>query len=422
MGDIIEKSRQLDLDILLLSDPTIITNLTSIIDTIDAEYKLTRANDISTLTSQCERLKIFIEGVNESIGTLQERVTKMSQSQATVRRTLLSMEQNDIELESQDLTTQKLMMDFANEYKLLYMLFWVKIAIGVVLIYFLYTPFNALLLIGTFVTLILLFYLYAFFQEAVSSTLSLNSGKELIGSTVIKEDCPPPVVYCPDGVTVANADKSNCTALPEYCADGVTVANADKSNCEAVIPLPQYCEDGVTVANADRSNCVTDFGYCPDGFMAKVDVLGTNCLTLEEVMGLQWWQQWWFTLIICVFAFVGLAFISFRVFNDGAAIFWFYDDEEIWKKPYILLIVFAVVGTCIDFLIYRYYSIGGDGNGKGAIPVEEVPWFKTMWFFFIVTMVCIYLLFQQQNTFKKQSSDYARLKTEGRIGGRIDDA
>jgi hypothetical protein len=136
------------------------------------------------------------------------------------------------------------------------------------------------------------------------------------------------------------------------------------------------------------------------------DAAGSNCPGSQSTF----WRQWWFALIICIFAAGGLGFMAFRYSTDGAAAFWQYDGDQPYKHPMLFLFVFALAGTCIDFLIYRYYSIGGDGNGKGATPIEAVPWFKTMWFFFIVTMVFIALVNNQFWAHKTYSAAYQKLQ------------
>lgn len=104
---------------------------------------------------------------------------------------------------------------------------------------------------------------------------------------------------CPDMITAANANKTNCSPLIDGCAgtefgcclDGVTDSNENGTNCAAIVggcSATEYgcCANNVTAANENRTNCTpmiggcsgTKYGCClgSDKF-AMFTAAGTNC-------------------------------------------------------------------------------------------------------------------------------------------------
>jgi hypothetical protein len=68
---------------------------------------------------------------------------------------------------------------------------------------------------------------------------------------------------CPDGVTAANADQSNCTATSAapygYCSDGVTAKTSETDVCQTTVGPPMCWNVHNLGANVGKCTKIDDF-------------------------------------------------------------------------------------------------------------------------------------------------------------------
>jgi hypothetical protein len=160
-----------------------------------------------------------------------------------------------------DPTSKRMMLDYADEYKVSYVVVCAKAVIFVATLAVIYTPRNVFLTFATTAVVVLVWYTWAFliefFRNLHPKEVKLKDRK------------------CPDG-TPSNATGSNCK---DTCPD--TTANTFMS-CEQS-PFG-CCPDGSTSPDAEMKGCPpplacgsTEFGCCPDRLSERTDAEGSYC-------------------------------------------------------------------------------------------------------------------------------------------------
>ena len=162
-----------------------------------------------------------------------------------------------------DATSRKMMLDYAEEYKISFLVVWAKVVIVIVATYLMWSTQNMFYTLATMVAVVIVWYTWSF------------------------------IVHFFTGRNPSGGDK------PRTCADG-TAANATGSNCSSTcptvenVPINLYmsceesvngcCSDGMPSMHEDLTKCpaartcaATEFGCCPDGETDRVDIHGTNC-------------------------------------------------------------------------------------------------------------------------------------------------
>lgn len=163
-----------------------------------------------------------------------------------------------------DLTSKRLLLDYAEQYKLSYIVICAKAALFVAVLSFIFTWRNAVLTAATSATVVIVWYTWHF-------VLSFFTGRRPSGGDTTKGK------LCPDG-TASNATGSNCDTCPStksVVAVGYTSCSKTPFGC---------CPNGMPSNDADGSGCgpplacaSTQFGCCPDGLSARTDASGSQC-------------------------------------------------------------------------------------------------------------------------------------------------
>jgi hypothetical protein len=264
-ADIKETKKAVELDLQFLSDETPVKDLRKEQKALEKSYKNTYERyqigraDIQDFQDLDDQLVRVAETAYTAVAQLRKKITATEAQQKKTKNAADALRL----AETADETTERLMMDYANEYQALYVALWVKAVLFVVFAALLYTPANAKLFAAAFFLLIVVKY-------AVGLVQYIDANRRL-GSDVVGKTCADmPDGCCADGVTAKiDSSGSNCTvaASPVACSNG-------EYGC---------CPDGLTArTDLNGSNCAdwcsaTDFGCCPGDMVAKTDASGSNC-------------------------------------------------------------------------------------------------------------------------------------------------
>ena len=212
---------------------------------------------------------------------------KIEKSKETLEKVKLASENNFT-----DATSRRMMYDYAENYKLAYILVWAKVLLAVTLLYLMRSRQNFLLMAVVFVIVVLLWYFWTMIKHF------------LMGRTPKGGDTSDGKL-CADG-TPSDATGSNCSTSPTQppnvymaceetpfgcCPDGMPSPAADGVGCAAALSCASStygcCPDGLSArTDASGSTCdytyfgdctASKFGCCPNGGV-KQDELGSNCM------------------------------------------------------------------------------------------------------------------------------------------------
>lgn len=241
------------------------------------------------------------------------------QKQVESAKSTLALLSGSVDGGFKDLTSQKIMLDFAATYKVLYIVVCCKVVLFFVVMAYIFTARNAFLTFATFVAVVVVFYTWTFivnFFEGNNTGGGDVSGKLCADGTesnATGSNCPPkppapqepyiscdlsPFGCCSDGTPSKTAERKTCaqplacgSTVYGCCPDGLTDRNDENgTNCEweyfsTECADTQFgcCPNGLTKINAEGSNCtsasvcgISAFGCCPKGELRE-DVAGSNC-------------------------------------------------------------------------------------------------------------------------------------------------
>lgn len=161
-----------------------------------------------------------------------------------------------------DATSRKMMLDYAEEYKISFLVVWAKVVIVIVATYLMWSTQNMLYTLATMVAVVIVWYTWSFIVH-------FFTGRNPSGG-----DKPR---TCADG-TAANATGSNCSTCP-------TVDNVPTNlymSCEESVN--GCCSNGMPNLHDDLEKCpaaracaASKYGCCPDGDTERTDINGNNC-------------------------------------------------------------------------------------------------------------------------------------------------
>lgn len=162
-----------------------------------------------------------------------------------------------------DLTSKRLLLDYAEQYKQAYIVVCAKAALFVVVLSFIFTWRNVFLTAATSAAVVIVWYTWHF-------VLSFFTGRRPRGGDTTKGK------LCPDG-TASDATGSNCSTCPEKAAVAVGYTSCAKTPFGC-------CPNGRPSNDADGSGCgpplacaSTQYGCCPDGISHRTDASGSQC-------------------------------------------------------------------------------------------------------------------------------------------------
>ena len=163
-----------------------------------------------------------------------------------------------------DLTSKRLLLDYADQYKQSYIVICAKAALFVAVMSFIFTWRNAFLTAVTSTAVVIVWYTWHFI-------LSFFTGRKPEGGDTTNGK------LCPDG-TASDATGSNCNTCPSTkAAVPVNYMSCSKTPFGC-------CPNGMPSNDADGSGCgpplacaSTQFGCCPDGLSARTDASGSQC-------------------------------------------------------------------------------------------------------------------------------------------------
>jgi hypothetical protein len=161
-----------------------------------------------------------------------------------------------------DATSRKMMLDYAEEYKISFLVVWAKVVVVIVATYLMWSTQNILYTLATMVAVVIVWYTWSFIVH-------FFTGRNPSGGDKPRK--------CPDG-TEANATGSNCNTCPTV--DNVPI-NLYMSCEESVNGC---CSNGMPSMHEDLKKCpvarscaASEFGCCPDGDTERTDRNGNNC-------------------------------------------------------------------------------------------------------------------------------------------------
>ena len=262
------------------------------------------------------KLNKFTAKLESDSLTLQQKVEK---SKETLEKIKLASENNYT-----DATSRKMMYDYAESYKLAYILVWVKVFVVVALMYFMRSRQNFIMLVVVFVAVVLLWYSWTMIKHFLMGRNpkggDTGDGKlcadgtpsDATGSNCSTTTNPaqPPTVYmacedtpfgcCPDGMPSPDAEGAGCVAAltcasSTYgcCPDGLSMrTDASGSTCDytyfgdCTASKFGCCSNGLIKQDEVGSNCTpanlcgfSAFGCCSNG-SNRADFAGTNCAAI----------------------------------------------------------------------------------------------------------------------------------------------
>jgi hypothetical protein len=212
---------------------------------------------------------------NAITSAMDENAIKLDQYTASIQDTSIRLQQKVEHAKStlalltksadsgyMDVTSKRMMLDYAEEYKIAFLIICAKAVIVCVTMAFIYSRKNLFLTVATFVAVVVVWYSWNFILYFFQSN----------GGTYTEAE-----KLCADG-TPANSTGSNCAEACTKSDDGpeeYTSCSENPFGC---------CIDGASRIDASGSACSvplacmsTLYGCCPDGLMARTDASGSQC-------------------------------------------------------------------------------------------------------------------------------------------------
>jgi hypothetical protein len=268
--DLEETKKAVEIDLKILSDPVPLKELKKKQSALETKYRNTferyqagRA-DVEDLAQVDEEIVKLGSSALDAAGVLRKKINATETQQKKIRATTRALREEQVA----DDTTKQLMLDYANEYRALYVALWVKGGLLVAFCILLYTPENAKLFAVAFFLFLIVKYAIAFAQY-IQAERRLGGDVTGVTCSEMKYGC------CSDGITaMVDSSGSNCVD-PTITKSGM--CSNSQFGC---------CPDGATTRTTlGGENCVdwcsaTDFGCCPGNQIAKTDISGSNCLRM----------------------------------------------------------------------------------------------------------------------------------------------
>ena len=165
MTDVSALANSVDLTILSLTDTSDIKGYTDAIQAVESAHVADES--VEATAEQTNDLNDIRAQVTIDIATLKGTVGEMRAQQKIYSEkieTVLAATPEPL-----DLTTRQLMANLAENYQVTYILCWVKVVVGVVLTYILFTPGNFLVALASFILFFGIRFIFYLVKAALAS-------------------------------------------------------------------------------------------------------------------------------------------------------------------------------------------------------------------------------------------------------------